>query len=65
MTNARWSKLMAYEAEELDPLEIAQGWHFCPEWDGLLIGPGMAELDSCPCPRPDPLFPPLADFNPS
>ena len=25
--------------------EIAQGWHFCPEWDELLIGPGMSELE--------------------
>ena len=21
--------------------EIEQGWHFCPEWDGLLVGEGM------------------------
>jgi hypothetical protein len=19
--------------------ETSQGWHFCPEWDGLLVGP--------------------------
>ena len=25
------------------PQEVAEGWHFCPEWDGLLVGPGMIE----------------------
>ena len=29
--------------------EIAEGWHFCWDWDGLLIGTGMGELDSCSC----------------
>ena len=23
----------------LDPKEIQQGWHFCPDWDGLVVGP--------------------------
>jgi hypothetical protein len=29
--------------------EIAEGWHFCREWDGLLIGPGMPEMEACLC----------------
>lgn len=29
--------------------EIAEGWHWCPEWDGLLVGPGMPEMESCVC----------------
>lgn len=33
----------------LTPGHIAQGWHFCAEWDGLLIGPGMGELAVCTC----------------
>jgi hypothetical protein len=28
--------------------EIDQGWHWCSDWDGLLVGPGMDEMDSCP-----------------
>lgn len=29
--------------------EIVSGWHFCREWDGMLVGPGMEELDCCLC----------------
>jgi len=29
--------------------ELAQGWHFCPDWDGLLVGPNMGELNFCAC----------------
>lgn len=29
--------------------EIADGWHYCWDWDGLFIGPGMGEMDSCTC----------------
>ena len=25
--------------------EISQGWHFCPEFAYLLVGPGMIEVD--------------------
>lgn len=38
---------------ELDPdgcltdAEMIEGWHFCPDWDFLLIGPGMHEFESC------------------
>ena len=31
--------------------EVAEGWHFCPEWDEMLVGPGMPELESCSCVR--------------
>lgn len=31
--------------------EIEDGWHFCPEWDMLLIGPGCRELEVCVCPQ--------------
>ena len=34
---------------ELTLAEVAQGWHFCDEWDGLLVGPGMAEMECCGC----------------
>ena len=29
--------------------EIAAGWHYCPEWGYVLIGPGDAEMDMCRC----------------
>ena len=34
---------------QLSPEEISQGWHFCYDWDGLLIGPGNFKMDSCNC----------------
>ena len=49
MDHARYARLMISDAEPLTEREIADGWHFCPEWDGLLIGPGMDEWDDCPC----------------
>jgi len=30
----------------------AQGWHFCADWDELLIGPGMPEMETCLCQLP-------------
>ena len=45
----RWRKLMADESMQLSPDEIEAGWHFCPEWDGLLIGSTMSEMDECVC----------------
>ena len=35
--------------ESLTPNEIHTGWHFCPEWDYMLIGPGMREASACSC----------------
>lgn len=32
------------------PEERAEGWHYCCEWDQLLIGPGMPETECCTCP---------------
>ena len=45
MTNSRWRGLMGDDEKALTEEEILQGWHFCPEWDSLLIGPGMGEFD--------------------
>ena len=53
MTNERWQALMEGSNDtgpHLTPQEIAEGWPFCWDWDGLLIGPGMEEeLESCTC----------------
>lgn len=45
--------------DKLHPVEIVQGWHFCWDWDGLLVGPGMGELQTCTChPKPPGYQPP-------
>lgn len=49
MTKARWCHLMEDNDSKLTEDELSLGWHFCPEWDGLLIGPGMGEEESCLC----------------
>lgn len=37
--------------------EINRGWHFCVEFDGLLIGPDNEEIVSCTCFEPEhPLY---------
>ena len=34
---------------KLTPQEISEGWHWCYDWDGLLVGPGMDECTHCGC----------------
>lgn len=34
---------------KLTKAEIAEGWHWCNEFDWLLVGPGMSELACCHC----------------
>lgn len=49
MPAERYQMLMNDEEAKLTPAEISNGWHFCLDWDGLLIGPGMTEIESCTC----------------
>jgi len=49
MTKERWKLLMDEDSIELTEEEISEGWHFCWEWDGLLVGPGMKEIEVCNC----------------
>lgn len=49
MTRTRWTRLMEDEDAQLTGRELAAGWHWCAEWDGLLVGPGMGELEVCRC----------------
>ena len=49
MTENRWRILMADDLVALTEDEIKDGWHFCCEWDGLLVGPGMKETEHCQC----------------
>lgn len=54
MDDDRYERLMADHGERLTAEELSQGWHFCPCWDELLIGPGMKEVECCDCDVPDP-----------
>ncbi len=49
MTRTRWIRLMDDDDAQLTEREVAAGWHWCAEWDGLLVGPGMGELECCRC----------------
>jgi len=49
MPLSRWVELNDSEGNRLTSEEIDAGWHFCPDWDGLLIGPGMREMELCLC----------------
>jgi hypothetical protein len=48
VTKERYELLMNDQAM-LTPEEIKEGWHFCHEWDDLLVGPGMEEVHVCTC----------------
>jgi hypothetical protein len=41
MVNGEWSKLTQEELRE--------GWHYCAEWDQMLVGPTMPEWEACLC----------------
>lgn len=49
MTLKRWGELMNDIGGDLTPEEVGEGWHWCLEQDGLLVGPGMEELEWCHC----------------
>lgn len=51
MTDERYKEIMESPASMTDE-EWNTGWHFCVEWDGLLVGPGMTEADCCGCQGP-------------
>jgi hypothetical protein len=48
MTDERYSELMNDDSTELTHDEIKEGWHFCPEMDGLLANPNIPDGD-CFC----------------
>jgi len=52
MTDERYHQLMEGPDDEavLTPEEMSQGWHWCPEFDFLLINPEMTmEWEICQC----------------
>jgi hypothetical protein len=52
MTNERYSELLlSPEDGTLSAEEIAAGWHWCFEFDGMLVGPDMWGVAECECER--------------
>lgn len=51
MIETRYRFLMGDDegSQSLTSEEIRSGWHYCCEFDGLLIGPGMGEMKHCFC----------------
>lgn len=49
MSPERYRELDTAVTPTLTPEERAEGWHFCPDWDYLLVGPGTAEEECCLC----------------
>jgi len=53
MTEGRWQTLFDDLSSKLTTDEINEGWHWCQEFDGLLVGPGMSERQFCGCSCPN------------
>jgi hypothetical protein len=48
MTDDRYQDLMETDGT-LSAEEMAEGWHWCHEFDGMLVGPGQWGLEECTC----------------
>ena len=49
MTHERWTEVEKNQELKLTAQEIADGWHFCPEWDGLLVNSNDEEGEGAAC----------------
>ena len=49
--NAKIAEIEARKDGVLTPAEIARGWHYCPEFDGLLTIGEVLGGDQCICVR--------------
>ena len=49
MSDMRRWVLERNEDLKLTQREMDYGYHFCPDWDGALIGPGDPEMGGCGC----------------
>jgi len=47
MSLARWKELMNDDSKMLTPDEKNKGWHFCNDWDGLLINATDEQEGGC------------------
>lgn len=53
MTPERRSILDKDMSATLTEEELAEGWHFCLDWDQLLIHKSHREFECCSCPWGD------------
>lgn len=49
MTPERKRELEADESLQLTSEEVAEGYHFCMDWDGMLIHKDDPEAECCTC----------------
>lgn len=42
-------RLLEAGHDRLTDIEVADGWHFCPDWDFMLIHPLDKEAECCTC----------------
>jgi len=49
MEYKRWLELEQNIDGTLTEKELADGWHWCCEFDYLLVGPDMSEIEYCLC----------------
>jgi len=49
MTPERYRELTGPVSIDLTAAEMRQGWHFCPDWDFLLIRIGEPGGEPCYC----------------
>lgn len=64
MTKER-RKELTYGKSTLTKEEIIGGYHYCDEWDGLVVGPEDAEWyggDACVCGYVKPIKPIMSTF---
>jgi len=50
--NSRRYQEIEIEGKQLLPSEFRRGWHYCENWDDMLVGPTMTEWESCHCDLP-------------
>lgn len=50
MNNTRYYELEKNPDAVLTEEEQEEGWHWCADWDFMLVGPGMPEQGGCTCP---------------
>jgi len=48
MTEQRYREVEV-DNKPLTKEELEDGWHFCPEWDYMLIHPSFDAADACLC----------------
>ncbi len=49
MDSQRFKYLDRDEEGKLTQEELDQGWHWCYDFDGMLVGPGTVEAEHCSC----------------